>query len=51
VLYLAASDFFQVARIAAFVELWRLGVQADGGVAVQAKAGLAVQATAPSVRK
>jgi hypothetical protein len=36
VLYLAASDFFQVARIAAFVELWRLGVQADGGVAVQA---------------
>ena len=29
VLYLVASDFFQVARIAAFVELWRLFVEAD----------------------
>ena len=28
ILYLIASDLFQVARIAAFVELWRLAVQA-----------------------
>ena len=29
VLYLIASDFFQVARVVAFVELWGLAVQAD----------------------
>lgn len=29
VLYLVASDFFQVARIASFVELWGLAVQAN----------------------
>jgi hypothetical protein len=28
-LYLVASDFFQVARVVAFVELWRLAVQVD----------------------
>lgn len=33
VLYLAASDFFQVARIASFVELWRLAVEADAPLA------------------
>jgi len=49
VLYLVASDFFQVARIAAFVELWGLAVE-DAGFAVQADAGLAVQADAPSAQ-
>ena len=29
VLYLIASDFFQVARVVAFVELWGLALQAD----------------------
>ena len=29
VLYLVASDFFQVARVVAFVELWKLAVLAD----------------------
>jgi hypothetical protein len=29
VLYLVASDFFQVARVVAFVELWGLAVQVD----------------------
>lgn len=29
ILYLIASDFFQVARVVAFVELWELAVQAD----------------------
>jgi hypothetical protein len=29
VLYLVASDFFQVARVVAFVELWGLALQAD----------------------
>jgi hypothetical protein len=29
VLYLIASDFFQVARVVAFVELWQLAVEAD----------------------
>ncbi|HUB20561.1 MAG TPA: hypothetical protein VL990_18110 [Acidobacteriaceae bacterium] len=29
VLYLVASDFFQVARIASFVELWGLAIRAD----------------------
>ena len=32
VLYLVASDFFQVARVAAFVELWGLYVPGDGPV-------------------
>lgn len=33
VLYLVASDFFQVARIASFVELWGLTVQAEASSA------------------
>ena len=32
VLYLVASDFFQVARVAAFVELWGLYVPEDDPV-------------------
>jgi hypothetical protein len=43
VLYMIASDFFQVARVVAFVELWRL--------AIETGAGLAVQAEAPSAQK
>lgn len=38
VLYLIASDFFQVARVVAFVELWRLAPSAASGQALQANA-------------
>lgn len=33
VLYMVLSDFFQVARVVGFVELWRLGAEADAPVA------------------
>lgn len=42
VLYMLASDFFQVARVVAYVELW----ETYRGLAVQADAGLAAQADA-----
>ncbi len=45
VLYLVASDFFQVARVVAFVELWGLAVHAT-----PPSTGLAVQAGAPSAQ-
>jgi hypothetical protein len=32
VLYLVASDFFQVARVVAFVELWGLAARGDATV-------------------
>jgi hypothetical protein len=43
VLYLVASDFFQVARLVAFVELWR-------GLAASTSSGQAIQAHAPSAQ-
>ncbi len=36
VLYLVASDFFQVARVVAFVDLWRLAPSTSSGQAAQA---------------
>lgn len=43
VLYMVLSDFFQVARVVGFVELWGLAVQTNAP-----SAGLAAQARAPS---